>query len=212
MDERTALPILQNPVVAQRTSSATRRALQQRVVQEHDRYLAPNLFRLLEQITSAMLPQGMVGTQVDIAGTIDKRLVTGANGGWRFAVLPPDKEAYREGLSALSALLRQTPFQTFDKMPTQAKEDYLRSVADGDVDEAAQFPLSKWFVMLRTDAVKIWLAHPSTMEKMSYYGFADGESGNTNGPTDNEGWSAITANQALPFEQGTDAIAMELKA
>ncbi len=47
---------------------------------------------------------------------------------------------------------------------------------------------------------------------MEYYGFADGETGRTNGPTDLEGWAAITPDKALPFEQGIVAPAEEVQA
>ena len=91
--------------------------------------------------------------------------------------------------------------KTFNRMPVSAREGYLRCVANGDVDGPAQFPLSKWLGLLRTDAVRVWLAHPSTMQKIEYYGFADGATGRTDGPTESEGWLALTPNTALPFEQ-----------
>ena len=198
------LPILNNPAVLERTSSATRRVLEERVQSgaSSERFLTPELYALLEQITATMLPQEGIGTQADIAACIDGRLLEGTNAGWRFADLPPDGEAYTRGLTTFAAMLQQTPMKTFERMPTPAREGYLRCVANGDVDGFAQFPLSKWLTMLRTDAVKFWMAHPSTMQKIEFYGFADGASGATDGPTQVEGWSALTPNKALPFEQG----------
>lgn len=198
-----SLPILQNPAVAQRTSPATRKALEQRAEPiTGERYLSPVLYSLLEQITATMLPQQAIGTGVDIAGTIDQRLSKGKNAGWRFADLPEDGEAYRKGLTVFADMLQQTPSKSFDRMPVPAREGYLRCVANGDVDGPAQFPLSKWLELLRTDVVRVWLAHPSTMQKIEYYGFADGATGVTDGPTETEGWVALTPNKALPFEQG----------
>lgn len=198
------LPILQNPAVLTRTSAATRRALEERGQPSAAtiRFLPANLYDLLGEITGSILPQAVAGTTADIAASIDQRLAAGKNAGWRFADLPPDGEAYRQGLTLFAAMLQQTPMKSFAGMPPPAREGYLRCVANGDVDGPAQFPLSRWLAMLRTDAVKAWMAHPSTMQKMQYYGFADGETGQTNGPTGAEGWAAITPNQALPFEQG----------
>lgn len=200
----TLLPILQNPVVLVRTSQATRRVLEERAqaapAQQH--FLPTDLYRLLQQIANTVLPQAAIGTGADIAAGIDQRLAAGKNAGWRFAVLPADGDAYKQGLRVLASMLKQTPFKSFDRMSISAGETYLRCVANGDVDGPARFPLSKWLAMLRIDAVKIWLAHPSTMQKMQYYGFADGETGQTNGPTELEGWAAITQNEALPFEHG----------
>lgn len=198
-----SLKILQNPSVLQRTSVATRAALEELAapISADRRFLPAPLYELLEQITAALLPQGAIGTTADIAGAIDKRLGEGKNAGWRFADLPADGEAYQRGLTIFSAMLQQTPLKSFGQMPAEAREGYLRCVANGDVDDHARFPLAKWLLMLRTDAVKVWLAHPSTMHAIAYYGFADGATGNTNGPTEHEGWSAITPNTSLPFEQ-----------
>lgn len=197
------LPILQNPAVAQRTSAATRKALEQRAEAiTGERYLSPELYGLLQQITAAILPQEAIGTGVDIAGTIDQRLKQGKTAGWRFADLPEDGEAYRRGLTVFADMLQQTPMKMFDRMPVPAREGYLRCVANGDVDGPAQFPLAKWLELLRTDVVRVWLAHPSTMQKIEYYGFADGATGMTDGPTEAEGWVALTPNKAVPFEQG----------
>ncbi|MGI4853948.1 MAG: gluconate 2-dehydrogenase subunit 3 family protein [Janthinobacterium lividum] len=208
------LPILQNPAVLERTSAATRRVLEQRgaPVASGDRFLTAPLFALLQQITATILPQAAAGTQVDIAAGIDQRLSAGTNAGWRFADLPADGEAYRKGLTVFGTMLQQTPMKSFEAMPPAARGGYLRCVANGDVDAMAQFPLSRWLGMLRTDAVKIWMAHPATMQKMEYYGFADGETGQTNGPTDMEGWAGITTNTALPFEHGIISSAGEQKA
>ena len=208
------LPILQNPAVLERTSPVTRRVLEQRGAPANpgERFLPAPLFTLLQQITATILPQSAVGTQVDIAAGIDQRLLAGKNAGWRFADLPADGEAYRKGLTVFAAMLQQTPMKTFEGMPPPAREGYLRCVSNGDVDGPAQFPLSRWLGMLRTDAVKVWMAHPSTMQKMEYYGFADGETGQTNGPTETEGWAGITTNTALPFEHGIVSPAGEPKA
>ena len=80
--------------------------------------LAPELYTLLQQIVAAtMLPQDAIGTDVDIAACIDRRLQEGTNAGWRFADLPSDGEAYTRGLTAFGMMLQQTPMKTFDRMP-----------------------------------------------------------------------------------------------
>jgi hypothetical protein len=198
------LPILSNPAVLERTSAATRAVLEDRAqpVDGTNRYLSPDLYATLQQVVAAVLPQGAIGTDVDIAATIDLRLREGTNPGWRFADLPADGEAYRQGLSVFAKMLEQTPMKLFERMPPPAREGYLRCVANGDVDGPAQFPLSRWLGMLRNDVVKAWLSHPSTMQALELYGFADGATGTVNGATETEGWQAISPNKALPFEQG----------
>ena len=183
---------------------ATRRVLLERAqpIDPAQRYLSPEQYGTLQQVVAAVLPQDAIGTDVDIPAYIDLRLREGTNAGWRFADLPSDGEAYRQGLSIFAKMLEQTPMKLFERMPAPAREGYLRCVANGDVDGPAQFPLSRWLGMLRNDVVKAWLSHPSTMQALDIYSFADGATGTTNGPTEEEGWQTISPNQALPFEQG----------
>jgi hypothetical protein len=188
----TILPILQNPAVMHRTSAATRRVLEERASPvAHTRYLVPELYAVLQQVVDTILPQGVLGTQVDIAVAMDKRLADGKGDGWRFADLPANGEAYRVGLGAIAPV--------FAGLSVAEREAYLRSVANGDED-AAGFPLSKWLLMVRTDAVRVWMSHPAVMQKMEYYGFADGATGQTDGPTASEGWEQITPETGLTFE------------
>lgn len=190
----TELPILQNPEVAARTSDATRRVLEERAAPgPYTPYLGSEHLGMLRQLVDAILPQAAVGTSVDIAEAIDRRLAKGEGSGWRYAVLPPDGEAYRQGLTTFHRMLEQTPMKTFERMPPPAREGYLRCVCNGDVDGPANFPLSTFLRNVRTEVVRFWMAHPGTMRAMGYYGFADGATGN-------EGWQTIGPNSALPFE------------
>ncbi len=189
------LAILQNDQVRARTSSATRQVLEQRANPEprSSRFLPDAPFALLQHLAEAILPQARIGTAVDIADAIDRRLQKGTNAGWRYAVLPPDPQAYLQGLTVFGTMLAQTPLKTFQAMPVPAREGYLHCVANGDVDGPAQFPLSTWLKMVRTDVVRMWVSHPDGMHAMEYFGFADGATGN-------EGWQAIGPNSPAPFE------------
>lgn len=193
------LKIMQNPDVRARVSPATLQALEQRANPEPrtSRFLLDEEFAQLGQLVDAILPQTVVGTAVDIADTIDRRLQAGKNAGWRYASLPSDGEAYRQGLKALFGMLQQTPMKTFVAMPPPAREAYLRCVANGDVDGPAQFPLSTWMKAVKTEVVRTWVSHPDAMYAMEYYGFADGVTG---GVAPGEGWVAIGPNTAKPFE------------
>ena len=189
-------PILSNPAVAARTSEATRQVLRQRALPPAPAHVFTDEQRnLLRQIVDTLLPQTAIGTGVDLAGTIEQQLEAGGGLGWRYAVLPHGSAAYIQGLDRFAAMLQQTPMKTFAAMPVPAREGYLRCVANGDVDGPADFPLSRWLETLRVDAMAAWMAHPSTMQAIGYFGFADGATGN-------EGWQAMTPNTALPFEHG----------
>lgn len=195
MPSKTDLSILRNDEVRGRTSAATLRVLEQRAFPESrsSRFLSSEHYTLLEEIVCAVLPQSATGTHVDIADAIDRRLESGTNNGWRYAVLPPDPEAYRQGLTVFHHMLQQTPMKTFAAMPTPAKEGYLRCVSNGDVDGPADFPLALWLKVVKAEIIRTWVAHPDGMRAMEYFGFADGATGN-------EGWVSIGPNTAAPFE------------
>ena len=189
------LSILQNVDVRERTSAATVAVLQQRAnpAPRTTRFLSDEHYILLDQIVRSTLPQDAIGTTVDIADSIDRRLEANTGSGWRYAELPPDREAYRQGLTIFSNMLQQTPMKLFSAMPPPAREGYLRCVANGDVDTAAGFPLGRWLKVLRTEIIRTWVSHPEGMAAMGYFGFADGATGN-------EGWTSIGPNTAAPFE------------
>ncbi|WP_419804127.1 gluconate 2-dehydrogenase subunit 3 family protein [Terriglobus sp.] len=188
------LPILENPEVAARTSTATRRVLQERAAPApYSPFLSAEHMVMLRSLVETILPQDAAGTHVDIAEAIDRRLAAGENAGFRYAVLPPDGEAYRQGLAIFHKMLEQTSMKRFDRMPPPAREGYIRCVCNGDVDGPAQFPLSTFIRLLRTDVVRFWMAHPDAMRAVGYFGFADGATGN-------EGWRSIGPNSAALFE------------
>ncbi len=193
------LALLQNPEVRARTSDATLRALQERAdpPPRTERFFSDEQFDLLQQLVDTILPQAPAATHVNIADAIDRRLQKGKSIGWRYASLPPEGEAYKQGLQVLFSMLQHTPMKTFAAMPTPAREGYLRCVVNGDVDGPAQFPLSTWMKTVKTEVVRTWISHPDTMHAMEYFGFADG-------PTGNEGWIAIGPNSAAPFEYRGD--------
>ncbi len=197
------LKVLQNPEVRARVSPATRHALEQRAYppSRDSRFLSDEEFSQLQQLVETILPQGPAGTSIDIADAIDRRLQAGKNAGWRYATLPADGEAYRQGLRSLFGMLQQTPMKTFAAMPVPAREAYVRCVVNGDVDGPAQFPLSTWLKAVKTDVVRTWITHPDAMYAMEYYGFADGVSG---GVQPGEGWVALGPNSAAPFEYNGD--------
>ena len=197
------LPILDDPRVAERTSPATRKVLQERVrPAPYQQFLDAEHMDMLRLLVDAIVPQTAAGTHVDIAEAIDRRLATGKTPGFRYAVLPPDGEAYCQGLTVFFKMLEQTPMKSFDRMPPPAREGYIRCVCNGDVDGPAQFPLSTFMRMVRTDAVRFWMAHPDTMRAIGYFGFADGATGN-------EGWRQIGPNSPAPFEQKGEVLLAE---
>ncbi|MFG6404124.1 hypothetical protein [Microbacterium sp. P04] len=118
---------------------------------------------LLREIADLVVPQD--GPAIDIAARVDAALARGEGDGWRNAALPPDPEAYRAGLDALAAV-----------WPEGDAEETLRAAMAGELDldgfDAAQ--LAAWLEDVRVDLVRAWLAHPATMARAGFDGFATG--------------------------------------
>lgn len=188
-------------------SAATRAALQERVsLSAYTRFLSDEELATLQEVVETILPQGRVGTNVNLAESIDRRLADGKSAGWRFAVLPPDGEAYRRGLRALRQWVVATSRTALKDMPSVDREICLRSITDGAADESASFPLSTFMTMLRGDVVRLWMSHPDTMAALQLYSFATGATGRTDGPTATEGWEQMTPDTAKPFEHGNSVL------
>ena len=132
--------------------------------------------KTLRAVASRVVPQ--TGPLIDLAARLDAQLAAGKDDGWRFANMPPDREACRR---ALDALVR------FDALGETEQDAQLTLMAKGefvltdhlDADHSRGPILSSaqmkcWFEDLRADLVRIWLAHPATMARIGFNGFANG--------------------------------------
>ncbi len=120
---------------------------------------------LLREIADLVVPQE--GPAIDIAGRVDAQLARGEGDGWRHADLPIDAEAYRTGLDQMAAACPPTRRSVPRPSAPPSRERRMRgplrrhpaeSVARG----RAQRPRRQW------------LAHPASMARVGYDGFATG--------------------------------------
>ncbi len=123
---------------------------------------------LLREIADLVVPQD--GLAIDIAARVDAQLARGEGDGWRNADLPPDPEAYRAGLDTLAAVWPTDPVD---------RESILRAAIDGESTAEGPFDAARlkvWLEDVRNDLVRQWLAHPASMARVGYDGFATGGS------------------------------------
>ncbi len=159
-------------IAGDRVDDRVRGILNRRAIPD-DRGYAPEVLdlaqlTLLREIADLVVPQD--GPAIDLAGRVDAQLARGEGDGWRNADLPPDPEAYRAGLDTLAAVWPTDPAD---------REAVLRAAiegttdADGPLDPAR---LKLWLEDVRNDLVRQWLAHPASMARVGYDGFATGGS------------------------------------
>jgi pimeloyl-ACP methyl ester carboxylesterase len=113
--------------------------------------------RTLRAVLSRVVPQDPANA-IDLAGYIMARLAAGKGDGWRFAVLPPDAQAYRDALDQLAN-------DGFEKMDMEHQDKALTRLATKKESMEA-----RWFEDLRSDAVEAWMGHPATMARVGFSG------------------------------------------
>ena len=119
--------------------------------------------------------------RIDIAARIEARLAAGTGDGWRFAKLPEDGEAYRIALSMLDAAARSVHETGFLSLGGADQDALLHAASAGErlsPEEPRQGfdaeRMSLWFEDLRSDAVRIYLAHPASLARIGFGGIGAG--------------------------------------
>ena len=163
-----------------RVSTQTRSLLMARARADDPAYqaraVAQDQLQCLRALLDRVLPQSPPA--IDLAARIDAQLADGVGDGWRSADLPADAEAYRAGLRSLDALSGGA----FADGDAHRQDALLRRVAAGEATaagpgllDAGQMQL--WFADVRSDAVRLYVAHPATLARMGYSGIGYGGDG-----------------------------------
>lgn len=157
-------------IAGDRVDARVRGILNLRAVPD-DRGYAPAVLdvaqlMLLREIADLVVPQD--GPPIDIAARVDAQLARGEGDGWRNADLPPDPEAYRAGLDTLATSWPTDPAE---------RAEVLRAAIEGTTEVEGPLDsarLTAWLEDARNDLVRQWLAHPASMARVGYDGFATG--------------------------------------
>lgn len=176
--DRRILPLeIERLIRSDRTSARTRRALLDRLKPAGGpRLLSADQLNTLGAMIGRILPG--CGDPCDLALRIDATLAAGVGDGWRFAELPADAEAWRNGLDTLVLLAAD-----FAARPSAEQDCLLQRMADGQVgSEAGPGQLSStqmklWFEDVCAEAARTWLSQPTAMARIGYDGFANGGDG-----------------------------------
>ncbi|WP_270354514.1 alpha/beta hydrolase [Microbacterium testaceum] len=159
-------------IAGDRVDARVRGILARRALPD-DRGYAPEVLdiaqlTLLREIADLVVPQE--GPAIDIAARVDAQLARGEGDGWRPADLPADPEAYRRGLDTLAASWPTDPAD---------RDRVLRAAIEGEGEDGGPLDaarLKAWLEDARNDLVRQWLAHPASMARVGYDGFATGGS------------------------------------
>ncbi len=190
-------------IQSDRVSARTRVALLDRVALDDPAYQPSAMsaveLSLLRAILSRVLPQG-ARSVIDLGARLDAALAGGIGDGWRFADLPPDAEACRVGLAALEAACHAGFGRGFAALEDHVQDAILTRAAAGDLATEGGWSgrqMQRWFEDVRAEAVRLYVAHPATLARIGYGGFAYGGDGDrlqgfhTLEPGDQEAWEPV---------------------
>ncbi len=184
-----------------RVSGETRALLLARAVADDPAYqpraIGAGQLAALRAVLDRVIPQP--GRPIDLAARIDRQLAEGVGDGWRCAELPPDAEAYRTGLRTLAAMAGAP----FESLPASRQDGLLQRIADGTSDPSGTGlfdprQMKLWFEDVRSDATRLYVAHPATLARMGYSGIGYGGDGEPKpgfqhvGIGEREAWEPVT--------------------
>ena len=177
-------------IASARTSRRTRAALAVRALADDVDYapvvLSAVQLQTLRALAEQVIPQ--TGPSIDLAARIDAQLAAAKGDGWRFADMPPDGEAYAAALDALAG---------FDTLADHEQQARLTQLAEGEFKSAvlSAEQMKNWFEDMRADLVRLWVAHPATMARIGFDGFANGGDG-----TRKQGFERLAADEHESWE------------
>jgi len=132
------------------------------------RVLSAAQLRTLRDVADQVVPQA--GPPIDLAARIDAQLALGRTDGWRFADMPPDREAHALALDGLAGFGDLAQDDRQGRLTRMAAGDFAHPTLSGP-------QMKRWFEDLRADLVRLWLGHPATMARIGFDGFANGGDG-----------------------------------
>jgi hypothetical protein len=156
---------------------ATRKVVLERV--EHVpgiRHFTPEQARLLTAVCEHIVPQDDrdAAHRIAIVPWIDRRLHADEHDGYRYASMPPDREAYRLGLQAIDEIARQRHGLAFVDIGAREQDEVLRSVHDARPDAGDEvwerMPAHRFWLLLVADCVEAYYAHPWAWDEIGFGG------------------------------------------
>lgn len=152
----------------------TRAAVKQRLEQVPERrFLTQEQWSLLEAIVHRLMPQPDREEPVPIVPWIDELLHENHTPGYRYADMPPMRDAWRRGLDAIAAETRNRHGKAFEELSPQDQDALLDNVQNNRVESRfwGGLPAGGFFLHhLLKETVGIYYAHPFAWSEIGFGG------------------------------------------
>jgi hypothetical protein len=130
-------------------------------------------WNLLESVVARLVPQPDRGEPIPIVPWIDDRLAGNRGPGFRYADMPPMREAWRRGLAGIEAEAQARHGAGFAALTAEAKDALLADIQHDrvDADLWKGLPPGGFFTHeLLKQSVAIYYSHPAAWSEIGFGG------------------------------------------
>lgn len=137
------------------------------------RFLTERQWAVLEAVSNRIVPQPERGHPVEIVPWIDCKLHDNRGPGYRWADLPPMREAWTKGIDSIDAEAGHRHGSPFDQLTGDQQDKLLEDVQNGRVELRlwGDLPPNGFFTrLLLTEIVALYYAHPLAWDEIGFGG------------------------------------------
>jgi hypothetical protein len=159
---------------SQSWNDQTREAIRRRLDEVPPRrFLSKHQWSLLEAIVARLMPQPDREEPVPIVPWIDDMLHNDHGPGYRYADMPPLREAWKKGLDAIAAEAHGRHGKSFEELSFKDQDELLIDVQHNRVESRYwdDLPAGGFFIHhLLKETVGIYYSHPFAWSEIGYGG------------------------------------------
>ena len=154
----------------------TREVIDSRLAVDPNRHLffTDEEWPTIRAVCARIVPQTVARPRpVPLAAMLDEKLHTNGGDGYRYAELPPMREAWRRGLAALDAEAKTRHGRRFHDLGPLEQDDILKAVQEGSVHKTAwrDLPARSFFKKrVLYDIVSLYYTHPTSWNEIGFGG------------------------------------------
>jgi hypothetical protein len=156
------------------------------------RFLTKEQWTLLEAITARLIPQPDREEPVPIVPWLDDMLEQNHTPGYRYADMPPMRDAWRAGLDAIAAETVNRHGKAFEELPPKEQDEVLADVQHNRVESRYwdDLPAGGFFLHhLLKQTVAVYYAHPAAWSEIGF-----------GGPASPRGYARLGFDERDPWE------------
>jgi hypothetical protein len=156
---------------------ATRRVVEARVERVPPiRFFSPEELRTVTAVMDRLVPQDDRDPEhrIPVVNAVDERLYSGRIDGYRYEDMPPDGEAYRLGIKAIDDIAMKMHGAPFHELSPTQQDEALWTIHEdkprGGEEIWKQMPADRFWLLILSDAVDAYYAHPYAWDEVGFGG------------------------------------------